>query len=148
MTPDRWTELFFLDEATSFAAGHRPCFECRREDALRFKFFWLAGNPEYGFDQRTPIREIDEILQKERVDREGAKVVFEQDACGLPNGVFVLLRNDPWLVLDGSMWLWSPFGYKQQIPLPGAREKLSVLTPRSVMNALRAGYALIPSPIA
>ena len=45
MAPDRYTELFFLDEATSFAAGHRPCFECRREDALRFKSYWLKGNP-------------------------------------------------------------------------------------------------------
>jgi hypothetical protein len=141
MTPNRWTELFFLDEATSFAAGHRPCFECRREDAVRFKSFWLAGNPEYGFDQRTAIREIDEILHKERLDRDGSKILFEEKTGILPDGVFVLFRNDPWLVMDGSMWLWSPVGYEKQIPLPGAGEKLRVLTPRSVMNALRAGYA-------
>ena len=140
MTPGRWTELFFLDEATSFAAGHRPCFECRREDAIRFKSFWLKGNPEYGFNEKTPIRAIDEILHKERMDRNGSKISFKEETGKLPNGGFVLYRNDPWLVMDGSLWLWSPFGYEKQTPLSGIG-KLSMLTPGSVVNAFRAGYA-------
>src|SRR3978361_1384995 len=58
MAPNQYTELFFLDEATSFAAGHRPCFECRREDYNRFKTNWLKGNPEYSFNGKTSIKEI------------------------------------------------------------------------------------------
>src|ERR1700729_1628773 len=54
MAPDRYTELFFLDEATSFAAGHRPCAECRTKAFNRFKTAWVGANPEYGFDLRTP----------------------------------------------------------------------------------------------
>src|SRR5882757_4708468 len=64
MAPNRWTELFFLDEATAFAAGHRPCFECRREDAVRFKAAWLRGNPEYGFDPKITIGKIDEVIHQ------------------------------------------------------------------------------------
>src|SRR4051812_14165929 len=70
MTPGRWTELFFLDEATAFAAGHRPCFECRREDAKRFKTCWIKGNPEYNFSMTTSITQIDEIIHKERIDHD------------------------------------------------------------------------------
>src|SRR6187402_976555 len=55
MSPNLWTELFFLDEATAFAAGHRPCFECRRDDAKRFKQCWIEGNPAHGFTMKTSI---------------------------------------------------------------------------------------------
>lgn len=58
MTPNRWTELFFLDEATAFSAGHRPCAECRRDDFNRFKRYWTEGNPQHGFDLKTPIAQI------------------------------------------------------------------------------------------
>src|SRR5258706_7062392 len=78
MAPNRYTELFFLDEATSFAAGHRPCFECRRKDADKFKSFWLKGNPEYNFDQKTSIQEIDNILHKERMEYNKSKITFEE----------------------------------------------------------------------
>ncbi len=95
MAPDRWTELFFLDEATSFAAGHRPCFECRREDAVKFKSSWLKGNPGYNFNEKTSIREIDKILHKERINRDRTKVTFEEDVRVLPNGVFVFAGGEP-----------------------------------------------------
>ena len=139
MAPNRWTELFFLDEATSFAAGHRPCFECRKEDAVRFKSFWLKGNPEYGFNEKTSIREIDNILHKERMDRNGYKITFEEYADNLPNGAFVLYEKDPYLIYRGSVFLWSPDGYRKDILLPPGK-KLRVLTPRSVVNTFRAGY--------
>jgi hypothetical protein len=139
MTPDRWTELFFLDEATSFAAGHRPCFECRRPDALRFKWFWLQGNHEYNFDEKTPIREIDKILHKERMDRDKSKITFIENQPNLPNGAFVLFEGLPFLVLDGLILRWSPFGYEKGMPIP-AMDKITVLTPRSIVNMFRAGY--------
>jgi hypothetical protein len=139
MSPNRWTELFFLDEATAFAAGHRPCFECRREDASKFKTLWLKGNPEYGFDQKTSIQKIDEIIHSERIDRKGSKVVFEEDIHSLPNGCFVLHNDGPFLVLNKMLLPWSPSGYLQEIPFPEVG-KVSVLTPKSVVNAFRAGY--------
>ncbi|HEY4150915.1 MAG TPA: hypothetical protein VGM41_18385 [Chitinophagaceae bacterium] len=139
MAPDRWTELFFLDEATSFAAGHRPCFECRREDAVRFKLAWLKGNPGYNFNEKTSIREIDKILHKERINRDRSKVTFEEDARAVPNGSFVLLDENPYLVLENVAFLWTPFGYGKAISLLAAG-KLTVLTPRSTVNAFRAGY--------
>ena len=69
MAPNRYTELFFMDEATSFAAGHRPCFECRRIDYNHFKTLWLKGNPEYEFNEKTSIQKIDAILHQERMDK-------------------------------------------------------------------------------
>jgi hypothetical protein len=139
MAPNRYTELFFLDEATAFSAGHRPCFECRRKDFDRFKSFWLKGNPGYGFDEKTPIVKIDQILHGERMDRGKSKVTFEEDLKNIPNGSFVLHSNNAFLVWGQLFFLWSPFGYEKGIALPDVN-KLKVLTPRSVVNAFRAGY--------
>ena len=139
MAPDRWTELFFLDEATSFAAGHRPCFECRRNDASRFKSFWLKGNPEYNFNEKTPIGEIDKVLHQERIDRRQTKITLEERIDNIPNGTFIVLDNKPFLVKDQSNYLWSPFGYEEGIALPDA-DKFTILTPRSIVATFRAGY--------
>ena len=139
MTPGRWTELFFLDEATAFAAGHRPCFECRRKDATAFKSFWVKGNPEYNFGEKTPIQEIDTILHNERIDRHLTKITFEERVAALPNGSFVVYDNHPFLVLNGFIFQWTPFGYEKGIPVPRVDE-ITVLTPRSIVNTFRAGY--------
>ena len=139
MAPDRYTELFFLDEVTAFSAGHRPCFECRREDAMRFKSDWISGNPEYGFDQRTSINKIDAIIHAQRIDRQGEKVTYEASLAGLPAGTFVVHAGQPHLLRDGLLFPWSPFGYGPGIVLP-ENGKTVVLTPRSVVNAFRAGY--------
>ena len=141
MTPDRYTELFFLDEATSFAAGHRPCFECRREDALRFKSFWLKGNPEYGFDGRVPIGEIDNILHGERIDKQGEKVSYTAAIGDLPDGCFIEWEGIAHLVSGGNIFSWTPFGYEKGNVLP-VEQKVNVLTPASVVNAFRAGYVM------
>lgn len=138
MAPGQYTELFFMDEATSFAAGHRPCFECRRSEASAFKTFWLKGNPEYSFNPKTPIKAIDEILQKERIDRDYKKVTFQEDPLALPDGTFVAFRNEPYLIKNGMMYPWSADGYGRAQLLP--QEKLSVLTPKSIVNTFKAGY--------
>jgi hypothetical protein len=139
MSPNLWTELFFFDEATAMAAGHRPCFECRREAANLFKTAWLKGNPEYGFNQKTLIGKIDEVLQKERIDENGQKVTFEAMLQDLPNGTVIEIDSEAYLVANEQLYLWSPFGYAvgQQIP---ALTKVKVLTPRSMVNAIKAGY--------
>jgi hypothetical protein len=139
MAPDRWTELFFLDEATAFSAGHRPCFECRREAANRFKTFWLKGNPEYMFDAKTRIQEIDEVLHKERIHRDQTKVTFTESPANLPNGCFVLYEGIPHLLSGGLLFRWSPFGYEKGVSVPQVDE-MTVLTPKSIVNTFRAGY--------
>lgn len=139
MAPGLYTELFFLDEATAFAAGHRPCFECRRADAVRFKTFWLKGNPGYNFNEKTLIHEIDEVLHKERINGDGTKVTFTESPTSLPNGTFILSEGFPFLIRDGFIFRWTPFGYEKEIPLPPLTE-VTVLTPKSIVSAFRAGY--------
>jgi hypothetical protein len=139
MTPRRWTELFFLDEATAFAAGHRPCFECRREDAKRFKSFWVMGNPTFNFNMKTPIKEIDEIIHMERVDGEKKKVIHQRVPSDIPEGTFILIDAEPYLFSKGKLYKWTPFGYENNIAMPEA-SLVSVLTPNSIVNAFRAGY--------
>jgi hypothetical protein len=138
MAPNRYTELFFMDEATAFAAGHRPCFECRRSDYNKFKSFWLKGNPGYDFDEKTSIQKIDNILHGERISRDKSKATYEESVNGLPNGAFVLSDDKPYLIFNGQIYLWSPFGYEKGIAIPKAG-RLPVLTPKSVVNAFRAG---------
>lgn len=139
MRPDRWTELFFLDEATGFAAGHRPCFECRRDDALRFKSFWIMGNPEYNFDMKTSVQLIDNIIHAERIDHEKQKVTHQRKLAEIAAGTFVLLNDEPFVFYNSAFCRWTPFGYDESITLAGD-SLLTVLTPRSVVNAFLAGY--------
>lgn len=148
MTPDRWTELFFFDEATAFAAGHRPCFECRRADAVRFKQAWLTGNPQYGFNEKTPIASIDDVLHGERVAKNGSKLRYQEKFELLPNGSFIEMNGAAWLVWDSLIYQWTPEGYRAGVPgpegygagVPGPAGMVRVLTPRSVVRAFRAGY--------
>jgi hypothetical protein len=139
MTPARWTELFFLDEATAFAAGHRPCFECRREDARRFKSYWIQANPSYGFDMRTSISSIDEVLHRERMDNEKKKVVHQRLAGEIPDGTFVVVDDEPYVLKNLEFYRWTPFGYENFIHLP-KDSAVMVLTPNSIVNAFLAGY--------
>jgi hypothetical protein len=139
MAPGLYTELFFLDEATAFSAGHRPCFECRREDAVRFKSHWISGNPEYGFDQGTSINEIDKIIHSQRIGGLGEKVTYKAFLADLPTGTFVFHAGQPHLLRDGLLFPWSPFGYGPGSALP-KNGRAVVLTPKSVVNAFKSGY--------
>ncbi|HEY0741045.1 MAG TPA: hypothetical protein VGD40_06255 [Chryseosolibacter sp.] len=138
MTPGRWTELFFLDEATALAAGHRPCFECRREDAVLFKSCWIAGNPAYNFSMKTAIKEIDSVIHQERIFQK-QKVTYNGIASDLVDGCFVTLEGKAYVVKNGSAHQWTPHGYGEQVKL-AAHSRVTILTPRSIVNALRAGY--------
>jgi len=139
MAPRLYTELFFLDEATAFAAGHRPCAECRREAYNHFKSSWLAGNPAYGFDKKTSIRLIDEILHRQRMDSAGNKKTYREEINNLPDGSFIRLAGQPYLIANNRMFRWWPNGYDEGIDLAktGSAE---VLTPPSTVRAILSGY--------
>jgi hypothetical protein len=139
MQPNRWTELFFLDEATAFSAGHRPCFQCRYVDHQRFKTYWLKGNRELGFNMKTPISKIDDIIQLERITADQAKVTYEEQLAVLPNGTFVSYQDRANLVNDGKLYLWTSAGYQKPIAFPDVLT-LPVLTPKSIVNMFSAGY--------
>ena len=144
MTPGRYTELFFLDEATALAAGHRPCGECRRADFLRFKQMWVHGNPDRGVSATGPIGPLDLELHRDRLGPDGRPRTYEADISRLPDGVFVA-RGEPasaLLVWRGSLLAWSPAGYTRAGRRPPAGD-VTVLTPRSTVNAIAAGY--VPS---
>jgi hypothetical protein len=131
----RFTELFFLDEATAFAAGHRPCALCRREDYLRFGAIWRelhAG--QVGADA------IDEQLHVERVAVEGRKQLRHRAPLDeLPDGAFVLEEDASWIVLGSELLRWTPAGYSERRPRPTGDEA-SVATPPSLVAVLRAGW--------
>ncbi len=141
MAPSTYTELFFLDEATAFAAGHRPCAECRRPDARRFKSLWLEVNGALLQGKSTTMANMDGILHPERLARDGTQRRWEARLCALPDGAMVR-GDDPraaFLLQRGCLYLWSPAGYVERKAIPSGRT-VTVLTPPSVTRVLAAGY--------
>jgi hypothetical protein len=142
MQPHRYTELFFLDEVTALAAGHRPCAQCRWEDYQRFKALWLDANVDRGVEARDSIDAIDVWLQRERIDRSGRKVTSRLAADALPSGSMVALDGSPLtarLVWEGRLYDWSLEGYANPTPVPFDTQ-VTLLTPFSIMRTLAAGY--------
>ncbi len=131
MSPRRYTELFFLDEAVALAAGHRPCAECRRD---RFNAFKSAWEPKGVFAD-----EIDRALHPARIDRKGRKVTYDAPVNSLPDGCFVQMDGSSFLVWGDSLLLWSPFGYQEKRPRPQDLI-VPVLTPERIVECLRQGY--------
>ena len=129
-----WTELFFLDEATALAAGHRPCFFCRRDDANRFRAAWEEGNGV----ANVLARDIDAVLHRERLSG-GSKRLHARTMPleELPDGSMLQDGNESYLIAQGRALRWSPAGYlKAQTALQAAM----LLTPPSTLRALSAGY--------
>jgi hypothetical protein len=135
LQPGRFTELFFLDEATAFAAGHRPCALCRHEDYRRFVTIWHMLHP--GDDPGADA--IDTRLHAERVEA-GSRVQRRHEAPleQLPDGAIVLHDDGPYLVAGNSLSRWTPAGYEP--PRPRPRGRATVLTPPSLVAVLRAGW--------
>ena len=137
-----WTELFFLDEATAFAAGHRPCFFCRRDDASRFRRCWEEGNGVT--DIRA--REIDAVLHGERLER-GRKRLhpLPMPLAQLPDGAMVQRGEESFLIVQGRALRWSMAGYGEAETAIG---HALLLTPPSTLRALSAGYRPVLHPSA
>ena len=106
MQPGRFTELFFLDEATAFAAGHRPCAECNRERFNVFKSAWPAG---------TRAADIDRVLHEERIAG-SEKATYEAPLAELPDGVMIERDGAALLVRGDALLPWSFTGYGARLP--------------------------------
>jgi hypothetical protein len=134
LQPGRFTELFFLDEATAFAAGHRPCALCRWEDYVRFGEIWRELHPgQVGADA------IDAQLHGERVEP-GTRAQRHHEAAldQLPDGSFVVHDDAPQLVLGAYVLAWGPAGYGSRKPRP--RGRATVITPPSLVALLSTGW--------
>ena len=135
-----WTELFFLDEATALAAGHRPCFYCRRDDAVRFRAAWERGNGV----SKVLARDIDATLHRERLDDRRKRLhPLPMPLPQLPDGAMVQAAGESYLVMQGRPLQWSPAGYRKS---EHAIAVASLLTPPSTLNAIIAGYRPVLHP--
>lgn len=132
MEPNRWTHLFFLDEATAFSAGHRPCAECRNADYKRFRGLWETV---YGVSDAGAI---DNALHASRLQNRTQRTYMAQ-IDDLPDGTFIAVDGAPWLVWRAAMYRWSHTGYEQRRQRP-VRQRVEVLTPEAVVAIFRAGY--------
>ena len=138
MQPNSWTELFFLDEATALAAGHRPCGLCRRTEFNAFFDAWQRGTEYPG---RPKAGDVDNVLHGERTCRDKTKVTYPSQSKELPSGAMIRdpsARERALLLLNACAVPWSPTGYGRPIARPPG--EVDVLTPRSTVAAIRAGY--------
>ena len=141
--PNRLTELYFLDEATGLAAGHRPCGECRYRDYQALKRAWAAA-----FGGGVPgVAEIDARLHEDRLVRPGVRRWYTAALSDLPDGVMVSVGQAPWLVWGGGLRAWTPGRYRASgRPTPAA--PVTVITPRATVAVLVAGYRPVIHPSA
>jgi hypothetical protein len=135
MAERRYTELFFLDEATAIAAGHRPCAECRRVRFNAFKESWRRAK---GLDSLPLADEMDMELHPARIG--GRNQVTHQAGLGsLPDGCFVEIEGRPYLVWGNALLLWTPEGYARRDARP-THLAVTVLTPEPMVACMRHGY--------
>lgn len=146
--PGRLTELFFLDEATGLAAGHRPCGECRYRDYQAFKQAWTAALGSCVSPGGMPgVAEIDARLHADRLAAPGVRRTYAAALPELPDGTMVLLGGAPWLVLRGELLAWTPGGYRDR-RAAGPASPVTVITPRATVAVLAAGYRPVLHPSA
>jgi len=140
LQPGKFTELFFLDEVTAFAAGHRPCALCRRADYVRLTELWIDLHPGQGGADA-----IDLQLQGERVAPGSRAQRHHEAAIGdLPDGAFVLADGAAWLVRGPRLLRWTPAGYAERRPRPRTGTA-TVITPPSLVAVLRSDWRpLVP----
>ncbi len=142
MTPNRWTELFFFDEATAFAAGHRPCAYCRNADFKKFKALWLKANKEAFKVEDESMKFIDTILHQERMDlKNGINALGWLD--DLPDGTMVCFFDDEsaaYLWWKRELYIWGETHYEKLKINYSPEQMMRTLTPLSIINTFNAGY--------
>jgi hypothetical protein len=137
--PNHYTQLFFLDEAVAFAAGHRPCAECRRRDYNTYRQAWSETHGGITIYARN----IDNQLHRERTGRSEYLLPWGT----LPDGVFVVTSDGPAVVIGDRLALWDEetYGYRRRLPRPTAGSA-RVITPPSTVAVLRLGYPVQIDP--
>lgn len=138
-TTDHYSELFFLDEATAFAAGHRPCNYCQRERLATFKSAWVAANMPGTDAKVVRMNDIDNTLHRERTDRSGIKKTYDSVIGALPRGTFFEKDGEAYIVGELACYPWTFGGYGDSVTFPPELH-VKVLTPASIVNAFRAGF--------
>jgi hypothetical protein len=154
-SPSTYSELFFLDEATALAAGHRPCRTCQRDRHDLFNTLWTQANPaQTGAGQgtgaergRVPISTIDNALHAERIGPGKTKRTTDSTIASLPPGSLFAHAGQAWLVWPTGLRPWSFGGYQAAQALP-ADTTVQVLTPASIVRTLRAGFVPCVHPSA
>lgn len=131
MSPKRYTELFFLDEAVALSAGHRPCAECRRERFNAFKATWPSPD--------ALVDEIDRELHRARIDARRGKVTYRAPVNSLPDGCFIEVDGESFLVWGDALLRWSPGGYAERRRRPDD-SMVEVLTPAPIVRSIGRGY--------
>lgn len=135
MSPRRYTELFFLDEAVALAAGHRPCAECRRARFNEFRRAWA------GRDDSSPLPSADSMdleLHSARVGRKKEKVIYRAELRSLPDGCFIEIEDAVYLVWEHALFRWTPDSYTERREMDN--RIINVLTPEPIVRCLRNGY--------
>jgi hypothetical protein len=144
MTPGLWTELFFLDEATALAAGHRPCAYCQRARFALFRTLWAAANPTLANGALPAAPVIDAALQAERITATGRKISYAAKLGDLPTGTIISVGEDKqaFLVYQARLLRWQPTGYGAPVAC-SPTETVQVLTPHSIVQTLAYGYPVM-----
>ncbi|MBZ9709222.1 hypothetical protein LB543_21080 [Mesorhizobium sp. ESP7-2] len=141
-----WTELFFLDEVTALAAGHRPCFFCQRERARDFvaRFGQAFGIAE----PRAP--QVDKRLHRERLASGGKRPAVAMDALArLPHGAMIAAGGNAYALRKGEALPWAFSGYGPPTSLDRFEdETLVLLTPETTLAVLRHGFQPVWHPSA
>ena len=138
-SPGNYSELFFIDEATAFAAGHRPCAYCQRERHLKFKEAWVRANVADKTGAQISMTDVDRLLHAERARKGGAKVTFDAVLGSLPVGVMFEHQDAAYLVSPRGFLPWSFSGYGERTDMDTA-STVAVLTPRSMVQAFAHGF--------
>ena len=137
MSSNNFTELFFLDEATAFAAGHRPCCECRRERYLEFKDYWVSANlNKQAGDVKISV--INKLMHKDRINK-GVKITHTAKLKELPDGTIFSYKRAAYLIFESNIYLWSFEGYSLS-KIINAPDEVDVLTPKSIVNLFKFGF--------
>ncbi len=151
--PGRLTELFFLDEATGLAAGHRPCGECRNAEYRQFKAIWGTLFPDEPLNQPAIDAHLDADRRTDPPARAGAgsgtyaKRTYTEEIGALPAGTMITLDGQPWLLRAEHLLAWTPGSYRTRRRRP-AEGEVTVLTPRATVAVLSAGYQPVLHPSA
>lgn len=138
-----WTELFFVDEVTALAAGHRPCFFCQRE---RAKDFVARFGEAFGVaEPRAPM--VDKRLHRERWASGGkGKALAIDELAGLPDGAMVAADGKAYALKDGRLLPWSFGGYGDARDFSELKFDMRLLTPPTTVEVLKQGYKPVWHP--